>query len=42
LGLNGRGLPLGVQVAARQDNDHVSIAVAMALEEELGGWVPPR
>jgi Asp-tRNA(Asn)/Glu-tRNA(Gln) amidotransferase A subunit family amidase len=42
LGLNARGLPLGVQVAAGRDRDHVSIAVAEALEEELGGWVPPR
>jgi len=41
LGLNHRGLPLGVQVAARRDNDHVSIAVAIALEQAFGGWVPP-
>jgi Asp-tRNA(Asn)/Glu-tRNA(Gln) amidotransferase A subunit family amidase len=41
LGLNLRGLPLGVQVAGRLDNDHVTIAVAMALEEDVGGWVPP-
>jgi fatty acid amide hydrolase 2 len=42
LGLNARGLPLGVQVAAGRDRDHVSIAVAKVLEEELGGWTPPR
>jgi fatty acid amide hydrolase 2 len=41
LGLNGRGLPLGVQVAAGPDRDHVSIAVAMELERVFGGWVPP-
>ena len=41
LGLNGRGLPLGVQVVAARDNDHVSIAVAIALEQAFGGWVPP-
>jgi fatty acid amide hydrolase 2 len=41
LGLNRRGLPLGVQVAAARDNDHVSIAVAMALEQAFGGWIPP-
>lgn len=41
LGLGPHGLPLGVQVAAASDNDHVSIAVALALEEEFGGWVPP-
>ncbi len=41
LGLNAGGLPLGVQVAARHGNDHLTIAVARALERELGGWVPP-
>lgn len=41
LGLNGGGLPLGVQVVAGRDRDHVSIAVAMALENVFGGWVPP-
>jgi fatty acid amide hydrolase 2 len=41
LGLNARGLPLGVQVAAGPDRDHVSIAVAIELERALGGWVPP-
>jgi len=42
VGLDDRGLPLGVQVAARRGADHVTIAVACALEEALGGWVPPR
>lgn len=42
LGLNAEGLPLGVQVVARMDQDHRSIAVAMELERALGGWVPPR
>jgi fatty acid amide hydrolase 2 len=42
LGLDDRGLPLGVQVAAGRDRDHVSIAVALALERTFGGWVPPR
>ena len=41
LGLSDGGLPLGVQVAAGIDNDHVSIAVALALEKAFGGWVPP-
>jgi fatty acid amide hydrolase 2 len=41
LGLSAGGLPLGVQVAAGIDNDHVSIAVALALERAFGGWVPP-
>lgn len=42
LGLGRRGLPLGVQVAAAHGRDHVTIAVAQALERSLGGWVPPR
>ena len=41
LGLSPRGLPVGVQVAAGRDRDHVSIAVALALERAFGGWVPP-
>ena len=41
LGLNGDGLPLGVQVAAGPGRDHVSIAVAQELERVFGGWVPP-
>ena len=41
LGLSERGLPLGVQVAAGIDRDHVSIAVALELERVFGGWVPP-
>lgn len=43
LGLDARGLPLGVQVVAPRRQDHLSIAVAMALETTMGGWVsPPR
>lgn len=42
LGLNAAGLPLGVQVVAARDQDHRAIAVAQALEEAFGGWVPPR
>jgi fatty acid amide hydrolase 2 len=41
LGLNPQGLPLGVQVAAGPDNDHVAVAVALELERAFGGWVPP-
>ncbi|HEX2127719.1 MAG TPA: amidase, partial [Solirubrobacterales bacterium] len=37
LGLNERGLPLGVQIAAGRDRDHVSIAVALELERAFGG-----
>jgi fatty acid amide hydrolase 2 len=41
LGLNDRGLPLGVQAAAGPGNDHVAVAVALELEKAMGGWVPP-
>jgi fatty acid amide hydrolase 2 len=41
LGLNEQGVPLGVQVAAGRDRDHVAIAVALELERRFGGWVPP-
>jgi fatty acid amide hydrolase 2 len=41
LGLDGDGLPLGVQVASIHGHDHVTIAAAMELEKALGGWVPP-
>ena len=41
LGLNPRGLPLGVQVAAADGNDHLTIAAALELERRLGGWVTP-
>ncbi len=42
LGLNARGLPLGIQVVGRHGQDHVTIAVAKMLEQEFGGWIPPH
>ena len=42
LGLGEKGLPLGVQVVARRDRDHVTIAVALELERALDGWIPPQ
>ena len=42
MGLTSRGLPTGLQVAARPGNDHVAIAVALELERRFGGWLPPR
>jgi fatty acid amide hydrolase 2 len=42
LGLNGRGLPLGVQAAAGPGRDHVAVAVALELERAFGGWVAPN
>ncbi len=41
LGLDRRGLPTGVQVVGAHGEDHRTIAVAQALEDALGGWVPP-
>lgn len=42
LGLNEKGLPLGIQAIAAPGNDHLTIAVAIELEKAFGGWVPPR
>lgn len=41
MGLDARGLPVGVQVIGGPGSDHVTIAVAQALERAFGGWVPP-
>ena len=41
LGLNEKGLPLGVQVAGGPGADHRTIAVALELERVFGGWSPP-
>lgn len=40
-GFDNRGLPVGVQVAARRGNDYLTMAVAEALEQDLGGWFMP-
>lgn len=50
LGFNGDGLPLSVQVIGRRGADHLTVAVAGALEQDFGGWkrahpswsLPPR
>ena len=41
LGLNPLGQPLGIQVVGTRGNDHLTIAVARALEQAFGGWLPP-
>lgn len=41
LGLDSNGLPLGIQVVAGRNNDHLTLAVAEVLEREFGGWVQP-
>jgi len=40
-GLNGDGLPTGVQVVAREGYDHLTLAAALRLEKALGGWAYP-
>jgi fatty acid amide hydrolase 2 len=42
LGLDARGLPLGVQVVGSHWRDHATIAVAIELERHFGGWAMPR
>jgi len=42
LGLGRDGLPLGLQVVAGRGRDHLTVATALALERDLGGWVPPE
>lgn len=42
MGLDSKGLPLGLQIIGIPGNDAVTIAVAQALERQFGGWVPPR
>ncbi len=41
LGFDESGLPLGIQVAAAHGRDHLTIAVAQALENAFGGWIAP-
>ncbi|MEZ4382017.1 MAG: amidase [Nannocystaceae bacterium] len=38
LGFDRHGLPVSVQVIGRRGNDHLTIAVAAALEDAFGGW----
>lgn len=40
-GLNDQGLPLGVQVVAKEMNDHLTLGCAEFLETTFGGWTPP-
>lgn len=41
MGLDRRGLPLGVQIVGGRGRDALTIAVARVLEDAHGGWVPP-
>lgn len=37
-GFSRAGLPLSVQVIGRRGHDHLTVAVAAALEQDFGGW----
>lgn len=39
VGFDENGLPVAIQVIARRGNDHLTVAVAAAVEQALGGWV---
>ncbi|XP_076754815.1 fatty-acid amide hydrolase 2-B-like [Xylocopa sonorina] len=41
MGLNKEGFPVGVQIIAKQGNDHLTIAVAQEIEKVFGGWQAP-
>ncbi len=41
MGLDERGVPLGVQIAASNQRDTLTIAAALELERAAGGWTPP-
>lgn len=40
VGLDDRGLPIAVQIAARRGNDHLTLAVGAALQEAFGTFTP--
>ncbi|XP_067622087.1 fatty-acid amide hydrolase 2 [Eurosta solidaginis] len=41
MGLDSRGMPMGIQVVATDMNDRLCLYVAKELERTFGGWVPP-
>ncbi|KAJ8915132.1 hypothetical protein NQ315_000384 [Exocentrus adspersus] len=41
MGLDRDGLPIGLQVVAKEGNDRLCLAVAREIEKAFGGWVPP-
>jgi amidase len=40
-GLDGSGLPVGLQVVGRKREDRRALQIAALLEKALGGWTPP-
>ncbi|XP_076377462.1 fatty-acid amide hydrolase 2-A isoform X2 [Megalopta genalis] len=41
MGLNSKGLPVGVQIIANTGNDQLTIAMAKEIERVFGGWQQP-
>lgn len=41
VGLDTKGLPMGIQVVAARNRDRHCLAVAEELETAFGGWRPP-
>ncbi|XP_014288802.1 fatty-acid amide hydrolase 2 isoform X2 [Halyomorpha halys] len=41
VGMTREGIPIGIQIVSAPHNDRLSLAVARALEKELGGWTLP-
>ncbi|KAG8196377.1 hypothetical protein JTE90_009593 [Oedothorax gibbosus] len=41
LGINRDGLPFGIQIVGRKYNDPLTIACAIEIRKEFGGWVQP-
>uniref|UniRef100_A0A1B0D233 Uncharacterized protein n=2 Tax=Phlebotomus papatasi TaxID=29031 RepID=A0A1B0D233_PHLPP len=41
LGLDSKGLPLGVQIVAGPNCDRLCLAVAEEIENSMIGWIPP-
>lgn len=40
--LSSQGLPIGVQLIAAPDQDHICLSAAEVVESAFGGWKPPR
>lgn len=41
LGLDKEGLPYGMQIIGKMNNDPLTIACAVELEKAFGGWIQP-
>ena len=42
LGTNPDGLPLGLQLIGGKNRDSLTISVAIDIEKDWGGWIPPQ